>query len=133
MAGNNTREQIDALAKSVEQLQAMMQSVIAMSSRLNKPVQQKHEPRSMNDIDPAELEKTHGPWRLDPEEFAVFREECEVSKRNLAIAKLLALNLDRVTTFYEGELYAEWRKATPRAEVEAWWKNFNGKGIPEGL
>jgi hypothetical protein len=133
MASNNqTLQQIEALTKSVEALQQMMKTLLETPAA-RRPQQQQQKPKSAFEMDDAELMRTYGPWRIDAEEFAAFKEECAPSKRNLAIAKLLAMNLKRVTTYYEGELYHEWREETPKEDVAKWWTEFNGQGIPTGL
>lgn len=108
---------------------------VLLETKLNNlPAAAQPQRRNNNDNFVQRPSETLGPWRLDYEDFVIFRDtEFQINKKNLAIAKLLNKHLNAVTTPAEGELYARWAHEVGRDEVAKWWKGFNGKGIPEGL
>jgi hypothetical protein len=144
MAGNTTVKdqlaRIEHLEGAINRLGELLERVsklqeTAMQRAAQAPVRPSYNRPQRVVKSEAEIEKTHGPWRIDPTEFREYAEQTETTKHNLSVAKLLAVNLDRGTGVgpAEGQLYIEWRKQVGKDEADAWWMNFNGKPAPDGL
>lgn len=136
MAANNN-ERFAAIESRLDQVAAAILSVTGLIEKMQAPVQaptqQRQAVRSQLDMTDAELQATYGPWRISVEEFLDFKASVSPSKKNLAVAKLLAMNLHRVTTYAEAELYMKWKHETAPEDVVAWWKGFGREGVPQGL
>lgn len=144
MAGNTTvkgqLERIEQLEGAINRLGELLERVSKLQESAAQRAMQAPTKPSYNRPQrvvksEAEIEKTHGPWRCAPEDFVALRDEIEPSKHNLAVAKLLAMNLNRGTGIgpVEGQLYIEWREEVGQAGADEWWMNFNGKPAPAGL
>lgn len=143
MAVNTTAKQLEAIEKmeaSINRLGDLLERVAKMQETAANHVVHNTARPSYNRPQrvvksEAEVEKTHGPWRCAPEDFLALRDEIEASKHNLAVAKLLAMHLDRGTGIgpVEGQLYINWRKEVGQEGADAWWMQFNGKPAPKGL